>query len=202
MTLSGTAQFGVPFVGAVNPGGRILPSAGSSFDLTVVGANLTASSLVSLSGTRLSTIKNGSALRATVPAGLIISAGSRVITVTNPGTVVSNSVLFPVPSAASTAPQFVDAGVTNLIAPANGFNLTTADLNHDGKQDLIVCSPPVILVYLANGDGTYTAGQVIQPQAVAVFNPYQPSQLSVVGALPYATLVGDMNDDGIPDLRP
>jgi hypothetical protein len=144
-------------------------------------------------------VKSGGILQAAVPAGLITSAGSPTLTVKNPGTTASNSVLFPVPAAA-TIPQFTANAGSNLMAFANGFIISTGDFNHDGKQDIVVCSPPLIAIYLANGDGTYRISQEIQPQAVAQFNPFQPSQPNVVPMLPYATAVGDFDGDGTLDL--
>ena len=200
IALSGTAQFGVPLAAVVNPVSRTLANAASQFSINVSGANLTAASVVSLNGTKLSTVKGGSSLQATVPAGLITSAGSPSITVTNPGAAISNSVLFPVPAAATSQPQFVSSTGNPLVAPGTNFTIATGDFNHDGKQDVIVCSYPYILIYLSNGDGTYTMSQAISPQPVAFFNWWQPSQPTVVEALPFAAAVGDLNGDGIADL--
>lgn len=70
---------------------------------------------------------------------------------------------------------------------SNPFEIAAADLNHDGKNDLIYIdgsSPQFLHVLLGNGDGTFTHGQDIQlPQGIG-------------GTIN----VADVNNDGVPDL--
>jgi hypothetical protein len=61
--------------------------------------------------------------------------------------------------------------------------ILTADVNNDGKADVIVLTGKVLLVYLGRGDGT-----LIPPQQYAL-----PS-------FPEYAAVADFNHDGIPDL--
>jgi hypothetical protein len=65
---------------------------------------------------------------------------------------------------------------------------TIADLNHDGKPDLVVASAfnQGIEVLMGNGDGTFKAPV-----------PYSTDSF---GAAPDATVVADFNMDGIPDI--
>lgn len=88
-------------------------------------------------------------------------------------------------------------------------NLRLADLNRDGKADLLYnyadtayytgANPPPSVTYfgnavqLGNGDGTFQSPKTI-PYRNAPYNQFAPSQTS------YIQLVTDLNRDGIPDL--
>jgi len=63
--------------------------------------------------------------------------------------------------------------------------VTTADLNRDGKADLVVTnySHSLVLAFLGNGDGTFQAPTSVQASIT-----------------PGALAVGDLNGDGKPDL--
>ena len=79
----------------------------------------------------------------------------------------------------SFAPQTTTAGIS-------GFSLVTvADLNGDGKLDLITSNfnNSFVGVFLGNGDGTF-----------------QPEQTYAVGLDPEGIVVGDVNGDGKPDI--
>jgi hypothetical protein len=83
-------------------------------------------------------------------------------------------------------------------------NLYLADLNGDGKADLIynytTTSANFNTVYfgtvvqLGNGDGTFQAAQVIPYRSEAYSSTFNPMQTS------YVALITDLNRDGIPDL--
>ncbi len=65
-------------------------------------------------------------------------------------------------------------------------SVALADLNADGKLDLVVVSEDsnqTVSVFLGNGDGTF-----------------QPQVRYAVGSFPYGLAVADVNLDGIPDL--
>ncbi len=70
---------------------------------------------------------------------------------------------------------------------ANISSMVAADLNGDGMVDLAFLSPSLsrVLVYLGNGDGTFTASTLAPPST---------------GSNAFAVAAGDFNGDGIPDL--
>src|SRR4029077_4954484 len=63
------------------------------------------------------------------------------------------------------------------------YSVAAADVNGDGKIDLISPTYFGVSVVLGNGDGTF--------QAPRTFQTYQPSE---------SVAVADINADGIPDL--
>jgi surface antigen len=81
--------------------------------------------------------------------------------------------------------------VTQLVGSTNAVSLAVADLNGDNKPDLVVASScPTgsttcnIYTLLGNGDGTFTYS----------------SSLASGGYNPTSLTIGDVNDDGIPDI--
>ncbi|MGA7244546.1 MAG: FG-GAP-like repeat-containing protein, partial [Terracidiphilus sp.] len=74
-----------------------------------------------------------------------------------------------------------------LAMAANVSSMVAADLNGDGIVDLALLSPSLsrVLVYVGNGDGTFTASTLAPPST---------------GSNAFAVVAGDFNGDGIPDL--
>jgi FG-GAP-like repeat len=68
---------------------------------------------------------------------------------------------------------------------AGGGSLATADLNDDGKADLIVTGPTSASVFLGNGDGTFAAAMNF------------PTPSTTTSAQP---ILADLNADGKLDL--
>jgi voltage-gated potassium channel Kch len=64
-------------------------------------------------------------------------------------------------------------------------NMAAADLNNDGRVDLVVAACSSVLVYLQSGSGTFTAPTSIPTPA---------------GLCATAVAIGDINGDGKPDL--
>src|SRR5215469_13773812 len=76
--------------------------------------------------------------------------------------------------------------VGTLAVDASPESVALADLNRDGKLDLVVVSldsNQTVSVFLGNGDGTF-----------------QPQARYAVGSFPYGLAVADVNLDGILDL--
>ena len=157
---------------------------GSTFILTVNGTGFVSGAVVNWNGTALATtFVNSSQLTATVPALSIASAGTALITVSNPapGGGTSNVLYFDVSSPASSVT------VTQLQPNPISFGsfLITADFNGDGRLDLayLDATASKVFIQLGNGDGTFRV----------------PVTYSV-GSVPQGLVAGDFNGDGRLDL--
>ncbi len=83
------------------------------------------------------------------------------------------------------------------IAAAAGANpvVSTADINHDGKLDVLIAEYPTaeVQVLLGNGDGTFRAPLYYQGSLHGVGANLLPESAE-------STLAADLNGDGLPDL--
>jgi Bacterial Ig-like domain (group 3)/FG-GAP-like repeat len=168
---------------------------GPAFTLKVNGAGFVATSVVNWNGSpRATTFVRSSQLTATILASDIATASTAAVTVVNPspGGGVSNTQFFSIAVAKASA-SFLPA-VTYDTGGVNAYHIAAADLNGDGKLDLVVtnCSGPnsgcglegVVGILLGNGDGTF--------QPVVTYHSGGNEATSVA--------VADLNGDGILDL--
>ncbi len=193
-----TSTYPIPSVSpSMQPLAAIPGSAG--FTLTVSGTGFSLASVVQWNGSALtSTYISSTSISAAVPAADITVPGTASVTVKNPtpGGGVSNIAYFVI-----TNPT---AGVNYANAPGSPFSpggdgspivVAVADLNHDGKPDLVVgndspsgAGSVSFETLLNNGNGTFTA----KATYVVVTNG---NFAGVTAIMP-----GDFNGDGIPDL--
>jgi hypothetical protein len=160
---------------AVAPG-----SAG--FTLTVNGTGFVSASTVYWNGSPRSTVFVSAAqLTAAISAGDVAAATSGSVTVHNPGGTVSNAAVFLVTSPVALL-AFGAAQINSY-----GGDVLSADFDGDGKPDVLVNLRTAVLVATGNGDGSF------QP----------PAQYSLAGngqGTGSATILGDFNNDGFPDV--
>ena len=175
----------------------VVPSAavpgGPGFTLTVNGAGFVGGSVVNWNGSpRTTTFVSAGRITAAILASDIATASTASITVSNPapGGGTSNVSYFEVTTPASTV---VVSDLPLPAFPQGIYSAIAADLNNDGKLDVILFSQTFIVnqgyVYqaataLGNGDGTFQS-----PTAIA--GPYLFA--SDVG-------LGDFNGDGKLDM--
>ncbi|HXM66875.1 MAG TPA: Ig-like domain repeat protein [Candidatus Acidoferrum sp.] len=164
---------------------------GPGFTLTVNGAGFVATSVVNWDGNpRTTTFVSKSRLTAAVLASDIATASTAAVTVVSPGPGggVSNTLYFSIMVQESSL-SFLPAVTYN----SGGYiaqSIKIADLNGDGKPDVIVANwwdtnnIGAIGILLGNGDGTF--------QPVSTYE--------TGGATNYSVVVADVNRDGKLDL--
>jgi hypothetical protein len=79
-----------------------------------------------------------------------------------------------------------------LFGPPSSIGAAAADLNKDGKADLILENFPFLQVFTSNGDGTFTAGTTIY-STMTQYTVQEPP------TVPYV-IVADFNRDGNLDI--
>src|ERR1035437_1680902 len=188
---SAMAQNPVPFIDQPLVPDATAPG-GDGFTLTVNGAGFFAASTVNWNGSPLATtFISDTQLTATVPASDIAKASTAAVTVVNPNPGgVSNTQFFSIAVAGGSV-SFLPV-VTYYSGGIYPGSLVVADVNGDGKPDLIVAnagnsgSTSTVGVLLGNGDGTFQpAPQITNLGSGAEFN---------------ALAVADVNGDGKLDL--
>lgn len=175
----------VPSIQELQPPSAI--AGGGGFTLTVSGSGIDPSGQVSFGGTLLSyTGCSGNACKVTVPAALIAAAGTVVVTVVNPGSLTSNSVLFPVaPPETQISFGTKIVGLGSIGKSPQG--IARGDFNGDGFQDIAVVNSTdnTVTILLSDGGGNFTP---------AVGSPI------TVGHNPQGIVAGDFDNNGIIDL--
>ena len=191
---SATAQNPVPFLDQPLVPDATAPG-GPGFTLTVNGTGFVSTSVVNWNGSpRTTTFVTKSQLTATILPSDIATASTATVTVVspNPGGGVSNTQFFSIAAAAASV-SFLPA-VNYNSGGIFATQLAVADINGDGKPDLVVGngydgSIPGnggVGVLLGNGDGTF--------QPVVTHDTGGPGSFAV------GVLVTDVNGDGKPDL--
>lgn len=155
---------------------------GVGFTLTVNGTGFVSGSVVNWNGSPLATTYlSGSQVTATVPLSDIESAGTASVTVVNPSPGgASNPEFFEVRSPFSESSFGLSSFGSVGSAP---LWIIAADVNHDGKLDLISTSNGGLYVSIGNGDGTF-----------------QPALNYQTGGNIGTVIASDFNDDGKLDL--
>ena len=120
----------VPVITSINPTSAI--AGGSSFTLTVSGANFISGSIIKWNGTNLATTYvNATQLTAVVPSANISASGTATVTVFNatPGGGTSNSLSFTISAANNPVPVITSINPTSAIAGGSSFILTVSGTN-------------------------------------------------------------------------
>jgi Bacterial Ig-like domain (group 3)/FG-GAP-like repeat/FG-GAP repeat len=246
LATTAAAQNPVPFVDQPLVPDATAPG-GAAFTLTVNGAGFVPASVVKWNGSpRATTFVSSSQLTAKILASDIAKASTASVKVFNPspGGGVSNTQFFSIAVAEASASFLPAEGYGS--GGAYSYSMAVADVNGDGKPDLVVvsCGPGtacgggidgVVGVLLGNGNGTfqpavtYDAGGS-QTAAIAVAdlngdgkldlvvaNSYYSNTVGVLlgngdgtfqtvvtygsgGGYPGSVAVADVNGDGKPDI--
>ena len=164
------------------PAGLLL--GGPGFTLNVLGGGFIPGATVNWNGAAVPTAYIGpTQLSATVAPSRTAAAKTATISVVNsgPGGGASNPVWLPI----TTPSEWLSMGRSDLRASAGPRAVLTADLNGDGRLDLLAVNSVAntISVLLGNGDGTFAA---------AVDYP--------AGSQPVAAALGDFSGDGNLDI--
>jgi len=178
LSVTAIAENPVPLINQPLVPDAIAPGS-AGFTLTVNGSGFVSGAVVKWNGSaRATTFVSQSRLTAHILSSDIAKPNTASLTVVNPtpGGGTSNVAYFEVtfsgPSVVFSTSTFATSGSPNV----------TADLNRDGKVDLVMTNNNAVGVLLGNGDGTFQA-QV---------------DYATGGAL--AAAVGDFNGDGKLDI--
>jgi hypothetical protein len=175
--------------------------------LTVDGVNLQSDAVVKFDGTTLSfappatACTNFNQCKMTVPANLIATAHTAIVTVTNQhpsSQTPSNAFLFPVGS--NTPATFTN---TPAIVGMTPQAIAVADLDGDGKPDLIIVNSADnnISVLLGNGLDAHGFAAFKKPDGTACGGTLStPCPTYTTGHNPRTVVVGDFENSGHLDV--
>ncbi len=179
------------------------------FTLTVNGTGFVSGSVVNWNGSpRTTAFVTTSQLTASISATDVAVASTATITVKSPtpGGGVSNPVVFPIATARST----VSFTVSSMAVGSLPLSARIADLNGDGKADIVApnTSSNTVSILLGNGDGTfrphvdYATGQNPEDVTVADFNGDGKLDLAVINANALANSVSILLGNGDGTFQP
>ena len=178
----------VPFLSEPLVPASVAPG-GPALTLTVHGTGFTSVSVVNWNGVALQTsYVSSSQLKAAVPAANTAQAGTASITVSTPNGVPSNADFFSISKPTSPAFTSYHISIPPLQATSGLQWPVVADVNGDGKLDLVGGFLNQMAVLLGNGDGSFRSPS---------FFPLLGGAGSTI--LTSATVTGDFNGDGKPD---
>jgi hypothetical protein len=159
------------------------------FTLTVNGTGFVSGSTVYWNGSpRTTTFVSGSQLTSEISAADVAVGSTALVTVVTAGSGTSNAL-----SLGIALPKSVLSYSSNRFNPGSEpSSMALADLNNDGKQDLIVTNfagggaGASVSVFLTNGDGTFepgiTFGVEVQPRAVVAGDVNRDGKLDLIVA--------------------
>lgn len=165
------------------------PGSGA-FSLTVSGTGFVSGATVYWNGSaRATTFASASKVSAAILATDVAKASTASVTVVNPapGGGTSNVVYFTIGFPA-TLVALTDKAFTDSQNAPDG-SVVGADVNHDGKVDIVssMYSPGGLITLLGNGDGTFQT-------------PIVSAGTQECGLAPGAIVAGDFNNDGNLDV--
>jgi hypothetical protein len=148
----------VPFVNQPLVPTTVVPGS-AAFTLTVNGTGFVSGSVVNWNGSpRATTFASSSQLTASIPAADVALAGTATITVSSPSP--GGGVSTPVFLGITNPFRQITFATSTIGSPVEPWWMITADLNGDGKLDLVTSNQiGTLAVFLGNGDGTFRTEQ-------------------------------------------
>ena len=177
----------IPFLNQLLNPTAVAPGS-AAFTLTVNGTGFVSGATINFNGSPLTTtLIDQSHLSASVPATSVATAGTASITVSNPGSIRSNVIYFPI---GSSTPSVIFASVPNTFQFYIPISILAGDFNEDGKPDLALAYSGDVGILLGNGDGTFATA----PGSPVRLAPPPYDNFATAYAGPIA--VGDFNHSG------
>jgi hypothetical protein len=188
IALGGTGNYNpTPFVEKISPTAVSPSVASGGFTLNVEGVGFASGASLFINGQAVpATLQNSTHLQVQIPAGVISTNSTPILTIVNPGTTgdrASNPIPLPITSATSSV--VIGTGPFPPTPVNTPQEMTVADFNGDGIPDVAVADHQdgTVRVYLGAASGTLTLQSTLS-----------------VGVTPTSICYGDFNEDGHLDL--